>query len=445
VKRLILDHFRRWWWILALGGALEFKLGWSMAADPASHFEFWAFQLALWTGALLLSMDLQRGVARAVAVLPLTARQIGRGWWLATVPAPAIALAALLFSGAETQFHFHPNQVFPANLLLMASLFNLLWLGSTFTTIFPTPGFFGKGWERLLTYFFAALSLVMLFGSMMFFQDMSEKPYKCALFVGMGALLTVAGWLRAERFVVGRAGFRLAAIRYKDPNGQYHAPGGYGGIPFLIRTTFVRMFLWVGAMIALMALLMQWHAQPTPRVVAIVTFAGTGSFMTCGFILVFQLLPILRQLRLLRTLPISVPRLAVVVIASVILPLIALGALATGVAGLALGPQAATPFLKSYTLILAPASLCVFFAVWRGAGAQACALLVVTLFGFQMATLRLQTFLHVPEMPFSLIGLIVAPCVLLAFLFTCGALRHGSRGYRVQANPSGNFAWGTGR
>ena len=80
MKRLIFDHFRRWRWILALGSVFAFAQGWFIASSAAYTFEFWVLLLALWTGANLLTFDLQRGVIRAVAVLPLTARQIGRSW-----------------------------------------------------------------------------------------------------------------------------------------------------------------------------------------------------------------------------------------------------------------------------------------------------------------------------------------------------------------------------
>ena len=446
MKRLILDYFRRWWWMLALGGALQSTFGWSIAKRPEEAFEFWVFLVALWMGATLLGFDLQRGVARTVASLPLTAKQIGRGWWLATVAIPAIALAALLFLGAGTFHYFHPNNVFPASRLAMASLFVLPWLGTSFTSIYGLNNdiIFGNWRERTKVAFFSSLSTMMLFGGMLTLQNSTKQPFKFAIYLGVGALLIVAGWFRAERFVLGRASFRLSALRCKSPGGQYRAPGGYGGIPLLISTTFVRMFLYVASMVASMALLMLWQGQAIPRHVAIAMFAGTGSFMACGFIIVFQLLPVLRQLRFLRTLPLSATRLATVMIAIVVLPLIALGALATGVAGLALGTQAGITFLKSYTFILASASLCVFFAVWRGDGMPAYALLVITMFGFQQVTLRLQMFFHYPEMPFNLIGPIVAICVLLAFLLTRRALLHSSHAYRVQANPFGNV-WGAGR
>ncbi len=461
MKRLMLDYFRRWSWLLALVGVLQFRFGWSIANRPEDDFEFWGLCLAGFMGANLLALDLGRGVVRAVAVLPLTGRQIGRSWWLATVPIPAIASAALLFLGAATFCHLHPNQVFPAARLAMASLFTLMWLGIVFTLIFNAPrGFRGHGWEDARTLFFGLLGIMMLFGGMLLCQGASRKPIARAIFLGVGAVLTVWSWLRAEQFDLGRDGQvdlgrlgqsnlrrpgpRLTALEPKIAPGRHCAPGGPGGIPFLIRTTFVRMFLYLAAMNAVIALLAPleswWQGHAIPQDLAIVMFAG-GSFMFCGFVIVFELLPVLRQLRWLRTLPISATRLAAVMIAITLLPLIALGALAAGVVGPALGASAAITFLKSYTYILAPASLCVFFCVWRGDGMQAYALLGFTLFGFLKLHGWLQLHSHRLELPFSLIGPIVAISVLLAFLLTRYALLHSSRAYRVQANPFGNAPW----
>ena len=108
MKRLMLDYFRRWWWVLALVGIFEFRLGWSIANRPEDNFEFWGLMLALWTGANLLSFDLRRGVVRAIAPLPLTARQIGRSWWH---PGNRFGRAAVF--GRRNVLPFSPHQSFP--------------------------------------------------------------------------------------------------------------------------------------------------------------------------------------------------------------------------------------------------------------------------------------------------------------------------------------------
>ncbi len=126
-----------------------------------------------------------------------------------------------------------------------------------------------------------------------------------------------------------------------------------------------------------------------------------------------------------------------------ILPLMALGALVTGVAGLLFGTPAAITFLESYAFILAPASLCVFFAVWLGAGTWTYALMLLTMFGFQLGPLWFQRILLNPEIPGIQSGAFVALCVLLAFLFTRRALLRSSHAFRVQASPSCNLPWAT--
>jgi hypothetical protein len=454
MKRLMLDYFCRWAWVLALVGILEFGLGWFIANHPEANFEFWGLMLALWTGANLLSFDLRRGIVRAVAPLPLTARQIGRSWWLATVPIPAIALAALLFSGAGTFYHFHPTKVFPADRLAWASIFNLMWLGTMCTAILSGTRAPYRNWrDATSTSVFSLLTTIMILSGMVYFQDASKHPFKCALLLGIGGLLTVVSWFRAEQlnlgraepFNLGRAGTRLTPLPSAAPNTPHRPPKGYSGMRFLIGTSFVRIFWWVAAMIALMALLQQWQGQAMPPHMAITMFAGMGSFMSCGLIIVLQFLPVLRQLRFMRTLPTSASRLAAVLLSIVILPLIALGALVAGGAGLAWGTPAGLTVLKSFTFIVAPASLCVFFAVWRGDTMQAYALLLVTMFGLQQVQLRLQTAFHYLELPFSLCGSIAAICVLLAFLLTRCALMRSSHTYRVQANPFGDIALAMGR
>jgi hypothetical protein len=461
MKQLILDHYRRWSGVLVLAAALEFGLGWSIATGPKFAFEFWAFLVALWAGATLLNFDFRTGALRAIAVLPLTGRQIGRSWWLATVAIPAIALAALLFSGAATGCHFHPKHAFPAERLALASLFTLVWLGIQFAMIFNAARGFGGNWREFIgNSLISWLTILVFFGSMLLCMDASRSLFRSAILLGFGALLTAVGWVRAEQFDPGRAGLYLGRVETPNlrrrslgltplepriPPGQYRVPGGHGGIPFLIRTTFVRAFLTIAAMTALMVLLGRWQGQILQSQDITSLLVVVGSFMCCWFIIFYQFMPLLRQLRFFRTLPISATGLAAVMIAVAILPLIALGALVAGFAGLALGTPAALMALSSYTFILAPTSLCVFFVVWRDAGKQAYALLLFTLFCFLMGGVWLRTFFHYPEIPLSLGGPVAAISILLAFLLTRRALLRSSHAYRVQANPLGDVPWGTGR
>jgi hypothetical protein len=465
VKRLILDHYRRWWWVLALGAALEFGLGFIIAANPQMPFEFWAFLVALWTGATLLSLDLKNGALRALAPLPLTSRQIGRGWWLATVPIPAMALAALLFSGAAVLCHLNPSRTFPAERLALASLFNLVWLGISFTLIFnATRSFSGNWWGLVGNSFINILTIATFFGSMAFATNASKSPLKSAILLGLGALVTAIGWLRAEQFELGRAGIylgrpgqidlgrpdrsgvRLTPLKTNVRPGRHVAPRGCGGMTFLLRSTFVSAFLSLAAAIAIMALVWQWQDHALLRSRNMVTeLVPLGSVM-CGWLIIFsRVMPLVRQLRFLRTLPVSATRLACVMLATALLPLIAMGALVTVVAGLFLGTAEAVTILKSFTLVLAPVALCMSFAIWRGDEKGLYVLQILALIGFVFVFMHLQTLFHHPEHPFHLIGPVLGICLLLAFLHTRLVIRCGSRAYRVQANAGANHPWGSGR
>ncbi|MBU6402109.1 MAG: hypothetical protein KGS61_17460 [Verrucomicrobia bacterium] len=451
MKRLVLDHFRRWAWLLTLGAILEFGLGWLIAQRPDDPFEFWIFLLALWSGALLLNFDLQRGIVRVVAVLPLTARQIGRSWWVATVAVPAVASAALLFLGGGTGHYVEPEETFPAGRLALASLFVLPWLGTTFTSIYGMNNdvVFGNWRQRASATGFGLLSSVMLFGGMLTLEHATKQPVKLAIFLGLGAVLITAGWLRAERFVLGRASFRLPALHVHFPQGQYRAPAGHGGIPFLVRTYAGRAFLVVTAMVALMALLLTWHGFAASPEAAVGQFATLSSFMSALLILFLYLLPVVRQLRYLRSLPVSSSRLALVLLGITVLPLAGLGGLVAGAAGLLSGIPAAVTVLKTYTWMLALTSLCVCLAAWRGEEIQVWVLQFVLLCVLQWAPIGWETWLqHPPHSPGQL-GSVASGVVCVAFLLTRLALRRSTHAYRVvpgtQVNLFGDATWGSGR
>jgi hypothetical protein len=451
MKRLILDYYRRWCWVLLVCAFVEFTIGWSTSGSPDNNIfdsaSIFQFQLVLFSGALLLSFDLQRGVARTVTALPLTTRQIGRAWWLATVLIPTIALAAVLYSGAGVCFLLHPGNAFSAERLAMICLVNLLWLGATFTIIFSTTwGYRGQWWANARNIFITILFALMIGGGFMFFRDVSIHSIKFASFLGVAGVLTVAGWILAEQFVLGRASFRLAALQSKDPRGQHRAPSGYGGIPYLIGTTFVRSLLisLAMSMFVMMPLFLILLGDLKSLKQVIESIAGMGIMIPFYLIIIFAIIPTLLQIRLLRTLPMSVTKLTAVMIGLVLLPLIAVGAIFAGISGLTSGTPAAIMIIRSYALILAPAVMCVVLVGWLGAGRDALSLMISTMILFQIVTARGQSFFTNREIPFSLISVIVGVTVALAFLLTRHSLMHSSKTYRVHANPFGTV-WGAGR
>ena len=192
-------------------------------------------------------------------------------------------------------------------------------------------------------------------------------------------------------------------------------------------------------MMAMLVLTAAWRGQMDSRPQGIGLVVEMGTFFTF-WIVVYQLMLVLLQLRFLRTLPISATRLAAVVIGIGILPLMALGALVGAFAGLVWGIPVALRLLAFCAVNLVPAVLCVVLTVWWGAGVLRSALLLLTLVGFQMVWG--QVSLQHPEIPFHLAGPIVALSVLLALMVTRHALLRRSEPYRVQPNPWGILPWG---
>ncbi len=448
MTRLILDYYRRWSLVLAIGAAVQLSLGWWTAVEAKTPVEFTAMVIPLCVGEILVLLDMARGMFRVVATLPLTPRQIGRSWWLANVLIPAVTLIALLFLGAGVAVICRPDQAFPLHRLSMASLFTALWLGVLFHLFFPGSGKFGAWWQRI---FLALLTVVfvlwMVFRALSSFlgyllsPDAAKNPVNLAIFLAGGTFLTFLGWFRAGRFdpawaqsrglksACGTTRFRLTPL----PTAPHQPPEGYGGILFLLRATFIDRFL-VCVASAIGFLIFVWSA---PR------FAGLQSQISLrdGLVIfiVFPLRPCLMQLRLLRTLPISTSKLVAVIIASVILPAIAAGMLMTGIVALSLGTPAAVPILKSCILILAPIALCVSVTVWRGGGVQAYAFFIVAMMAWVLVVAAWQ------NITFPLAGEVAAIGVVLAGLLTYYALLRGSRAYRAQSNPLGSFTWSARR
>ena len=435
MKRLMLDHFRRWWWVLSLGVAFAFLQGWCIAKRPETAFEFWIFLWACWLGGMLLNIDIKRGLVRSLAVVPLTGSQIGRSWWLATVPIPAMLLTAALFMGGGTYYASHLYKVFPAARLAVASLFALLWLGVGFTANFsniygPMALITRKRWNVMNMTVVSLLSTAMLFGGLTYFQDASKKPVKFAILLAAGTLLTVVGWRRAARFNLDWASYRLADLQPDSPRGQHHVSKGLGGIRFLIKLTFVGPFLTGLAMVALMALMLKFLGKLTSESIEVQRLVLPLMLWAGIFI---QLIPIFQQMRYLRTMPLSASRMAVVLIAILILPLIALGAVVTGLTWAVWGTSLALMVLNTSIFILAPAALSGSVVVWRGGGILAyCFMGVAMLFGQAPWFMRVSGH---PELSIRLTVTITVVCIALAILLTRQTLFRSSRPYRVQPAP----------
>jgi hypothetical protein len=431
MRRLILDHFRRWWLVLALIALLTVGLGLLMCATPGQPFAFWVLLLSMWMGAGLLGLDLRHGLVRTVLALPLTARQIGRAWWFATVAIPSFAFAGLLCAATSSWAVCGARPV-PWVAIAEASLFCFFWLGTSFTLNYGmTNEFFGTWRERIGITWPGFLAMIMLFGSMLTAQILFERPFFFIFFLTIGFIVTVSSWFRAERFVRGRAGFRMPDLQRLLPRGVCQPPTGDGGIPFLLRET-VRRGFW--HLLTAVALMIAFCSLPWLKSASMPGIEGMMSALMTSFVVLFLIVltltpPLIQQLRLCRTMPLSTTTLAAVLIAITLLPIMAVGVLGSLSAGLLWGKVAAVATLKGYALVLAPAALCVFILTQFGSGTSAHGSLYLLVIAYS-AGMPILSDHYFRGTPIALSIALVAICILFSFLLTRRALLHSRYAYR---------------
>jgi hypothetical protein len=391
-------------------------------------------------------------------VLPLTGRQLGRSWWLATVALPSLVLTALLFSGSATYCHFRPGHSFPTVRLVLGSLFTFVWLGLQFTLSFvATRGSSGNRLELIGTGLMGLVTTLVYLGNMLLCLNASSSPLKTAVLLAFGLPLTLVGWVFAEQFEPGRAALYLGRIDAPNlrgsrvrpaggepapPRGVFRVPGGCGGMGFLLSTLSVRGFLHISLIVALMALVFQVPGVGLSPSASPDLFAPMVSFMPAWFIVFYLFMPALQHLRFLRTLPISANRLATVLLALVIVPLVALGALLWLIVWPLWGTTVALGFLNCFAFALGGSVLCAFFAIWRGSGVQSYALILLSLLGFLLGHLWLQGHFQNLKRPLAIAGPFAVACVLLAFVLTRLVLVYSSHVYRIRLNSFGEIPVG---
>jgi len=423
MKWLILDHFRRWWWVMVIVALLTALSGWHFASRPEITSITFLFMITMWSGGMLLIMDLKYNLARTTLSLPLTARQISRAWWVMTMPIPAAAMILCLLTGAGAFCLFHPGKVFPINQLMLACLFILSWGGVTAASSFITSiGLVHGSLRRVTSIMFSCLTVAVIFGSFFILANgTTQSLVKMTVYLGACVFIVIVSWFRAESSVVERAGFRLGGSRNRIPSKSLtsHASSGPNGISCLFFAMFTRTFqvglvaftfLAFGSVFARVSL--GGFVSMTPWAVAVIAIAA---------MLAAQ--PLLFHMVCLRILPMSATRLTLIILASVILPFVSLIVLASGLAGLFFGFPDAVFILNGYILSV-PIALCLALAIELGNGRFT---LPVCFPVFFFMSMFMPQFNVLPWLS----GTLVFVCLLLAFLSIRRALIQGRSIYKT--------------
>ena len=407
MKRIMLDHLRRWKWALAaiLIGYSTLQvfavLDYSRATDSivarATNLihNTIAFQAIMWLGFLLL-WDVYRGLPRVLTNMPVAAKQIGHAWWVAAVAIPALALgvigclAILIFAGTNTT-------ALSKNYWLdwsEAALYLGAEFGATTFIVFPTSRAFTN---RVFNVVPNSLFVLVPMGFIFLPMEGLPKTIVTLIFAGYVALF-VLGWLRAEQMVLPRAGSPPASNYSRKQSPEYRIPQGFGGLPYLARKTFVQTSLIGLAMIVWVTLAMSFlsHGQTRAQVIASMMNAGSVPY---AFVILGSIVPVVFQLRLLRALPISAATLSATLVLLPICYLAAIGLIVMTMVNAAAGKDAMIAPASDFLFLGAKAALMVPLVVWRGLDTVTYVLAFLLVACGSLTSIILSLSFHVTKMP----------------------------------------------
>jgi hypothetical protein len=462
MKRIIFDYFKRW--CLVLTAILIAYFVFQAISAPENNSQtssdritasidhtistahnIFIFQAIMWLGFLLV-WDIQRGLPRVLISMPLTAKQIGRAWWLASVAFPAIAvgaiglLAVLIFSGGTNTIILLENYL--ADWVLIALYLGAIFGSQTFMAPTMADTFTGKIRNILFRLFFA----FTLFG-FIFLQLEALTMIKLILFFSASAILSVFGWFRAERLVLQRAGFRLVAQSSRKKTARHKIPQGFGGLPYLVQRIFIQSTLIGLGLMAFMVLVMSFFVHGQDRAQSIISIVGTGSTPYVFYILMFSIIPIVFQLRALRSLPIPPSTLAATFVFLPIFSVAAVGVIVIAVAGFVLGQTVMMPTANNFLMLAAKAAIVVPLVVWRGLETPVYILIFLLVLSDSFISLGMTIIFHLgsksPDRPWWVNLSIFLLCLAVSLVLTRRLLTKSSSAYRVQTMPTN--AWSMAR
>jgi len=411
MKRIILDHLKRWslGWITI--GILHYFISFGPLQGNSTHLitNFLDILVILWISAFALNLDLQNGSGRVQLTLPMSARQIGRAWWLLSVALPTLFLT-LISSLAMVINSANGGKGFPLDALATTAITYALCFGSLFYLIFQPPGppRYAISWVRTVL-------AVGFFFAIFFIKHPFDTP-QGNVFLLATATMSVLGWLHAEIVARERGGFRMGVVTGTRNPGEHQSLTGFGGLPLLWQKLAV-LLGFTGLAIATGLLIVELffpELTPSPKELLNMLLLMTNSF---GYILVMSIIP---QLRHLRTLPISTAKLAGTLVFIAVTPGLSGGLAWAAVSGTCFQIPAGLVMSASVTAI------CVPTIVWRGLKWGINLLICLCMIESSLGPI----FYHLLKIP-PIVTTLVSLCfIALAYELTRRLLLSSSRAYR---------------
>ena len=378
MKRIIVDHFTRRWFVWGWFCILSLGAGLTLAGigiiDPGTIKDadspgviFFPILMA-WLTAIAARLDWAYGYPRILLSLPFTARQIGRAVWWTGVGVPALLFA--LFSGvgvlilcrAGTQGRFLE--------LWIKMVFGVgLFSGSIFWFCSGPPSLQGGPWrKRFLVLYSWAFLFGLVGGIYLLYKSAISIESKSVIAYFWGLVFTVPGWLRAEGLVVDYGSYRRETAGAGHGRGKFKPRSGFGGAPYLLMrffASYLRFALIVLPILVVGSIWINHRFSPGDFV------SKEGLPLQIGFQLwfyvmcIFQTITLGANLKLLRSMPLTSIQLSATILSLMLLPILILAGLCIPLFLMKLGLPAVFSLLKCYLLGLLPVCVITTASVWN--------------------------------------------------------------------------------
>jgi len=304
MKHILFDYLRRWGWFYVVGFIVAIGLN-----IPASFFPpfgiFTPYFLAPMLGPVfVLGFDLMRGSAGVTVALPVSARNVGVGYWIVGVCVPPVLLSLALILAGILVWPFNPPVTPGWEQFVLTFVISLLTNGFIFfvLTILRTGPQEGL-WNNVVAGLAGALWGVSAFSGMgikLLLDSRKGDIVTMAGLVCVALVFTILGFLRCDEVVRLRARTRFAhrGVVQKSPGtaaATARAESRITGFPYLFLES-IKFSLGMALVLVLFGALFR-----------------VNSIFIHYTLLICALLPSLRYLpglRQLRALPISLDGLA---------------------------------------------------------------------------------------------------------------------------------------
>ena len=428
MKRIILDFYRRWGLgivaILTLHFSIETYLTLTRLGAELFTIQILLALVFLWTN------DLFRGQGKVLAILPVTGRQSGRALWIATVLLPGAALSVISVFCLYAFEHRTLAEIVAPALLQKWALF-LLILGATFGCRALLPSF---GATFALDRLRGAASLLSFLLPIVawYFLQKPIHPILALLIIVALAGVAVWGWLCADRVISFTARIRVGvSTASTGKKATTLSPSGSGGLRYLVEQTLVRTVGISVGMFAFMAILTNLRNPNQP--------IDVGLFNPVLLVVALSHVQNTKQLRFLRTLPLSPLTLTSV---ALLLP-VAVVALLGVILGLFMIPISGSvilwPLLNICVSVAGVSAVGTTIVIWRGLETLSYLLMFPFIIGGHLGGLALELAFGIRVIPPWVTVTIHCAMVAIAFLITLRLVSRSSAAYRIRPNTSSEW------